>query len=138
MSDWVGGGGFCRDQRARRSRYGEAGEFSGPAELWMSGDVQVMGLLGPVSCQPSSQKSSHKASRQGVGPPAPTELSGEGDRPGAVRGMGHDLHPRILISNRWKIQAGEGRQEKDPDTHSSGAADQGDQMLLDKKMQRIS
>ena len=69
---------------------------------------------------------------------APTELSGEGDRPGAARGMGHDLHPRILISNRWKIQAGEGRQEKDPNTHSSGAADQGDQMLLDKKMQRIS
>lgn len=69
---------------------------------------------------------------------APAELSAEGGGPGAAWGMGHDLHPRILISNRWKIQASEGRQEKDPDTHSSGAADQGDQMLLDKKMQRIS
>lgn len=29
LGDWVGGGGFCRDQRARWSRYREAGEFSG-------------------------------------------------------------------------------------------------------------
>ena len=31
------------------------------------------------------------------------------------------------------MRAVEGRQEKDLDTHSSGAADQGDQMLLHKK-----
>lgn len=52
---------------------------------------------------------------------------------GAVWQTGHDLHQRILISNRWKERASEGRQEKDLDTHSSGAVDLEDQMALPKK-----
>ena len=90
LGDWVGGGGFCRDQRARWSRYGEAGEFSGRAELCVSGDVQVMGLLGPLGCRPRSQKSSHKAS-QGVWPPAHTRTHGavwRGRRAGCSSGDG--------------------------------------------------
>lgn len=140
MGDWWLVGTITEIRKPRGADLGRRDEVFGCAELSLSGDIQVRRecppTLAPAGCLPGSWKSFLRPNQQGTRLPATTcrpELSGERLDCGTMRRTCHNLNQGILMSNRWKIPAGEGGQEKDLNTHSSGAVDQRDQMLLHKK-----